>query len=92
MSNPTVHELKILPEYFALQISGEKRFEVRHNDRDFQIGDTVILNEWDGESYTGRCITVVITCMFTSKDLARFGAISHNLVIFGTSEELEAVL
>lgn len=90
MSNPTVHELKILPEYFALQLSGEKRFEVRHNDRDFQIGDTVILNEWDGESYTGRCITVVITCMLTAEQFD--GIIDPQFVILGTSEELEAVL
>ncbi|ELI1839006.1 DUF3850 domain-containing protein [Vibrio fluvialis] len=90
MSNPTVHELKILPEYFALQISGEKRFEVRHNDRDFQIGDTLILNEWDGESYTGRCITVVITCMLTAEQFD--GIIDPQFVILGTSEELEAVL
>ncbi|EGR4076000.1 DUF3850 domain-containing protein [Vibrio fluvialis] len=90
MSNPTVHELKILPEYFALQLSGEKRFEVRHNDRDFQIGDTLILNEWDGESYTGRCITVVITCMLTAEQFD--GIIDPQFVILGTSEELEAVL
>lgn len=90
MNNPTVHELKILPEYFALQLSGEKRFEVRHNDRDFQIGDTLILNEWDGESYTGRCITVVITCMLTAEQFD--GIIDPQFVILGTSEELEAVL
>ncbi|EJL6428072.1 DUF3850 domain-containing protein [Vibrio cholerae] len=92
MKTPTVHELKIIPFYFELQLSGAKRFEVRCNDRNYQVGDILNLNEWDGENYTGRSITVVITCMFTSKDLARFGAISHNLVILGTSEELEAVL
>lgn len=90
MSNPTVHDLKILPEYFTLQLSGEKRFEVRHNDRDFQIGDTLILNEWDGESYTGRCITVVVTCMLTAEQFD--GIIDPQFVILGTSEELEAVL
>lgn len=90
MRNQVVHELKIIPEYFALQVSGDKRYEVRKNDRDFQVGDTLILNEWDGESYTGRCITVVITCMLTAEQFD--GIIDPRFVILGTSDELEAVL
>jgi ASC-1-like (ASCH) protein len=90
MSNQVVHELKITPEYFALQVSGDKRYEVRRNDRDFQVGDTLILNEWDGENYTGRCITVIITCMLTAEQFD--GIIDPQFVILGTSDELEAVL
>jgi len=40
------HELKILPQYFKNVASGLKTYEVRVNDRDFKIGDIVILNEW----------------------------------------------
>lgn len=49
------HELKILPRYFQPVLDGAKPFEIRDNsDRNFQEGDTVTLNEWDGERYTGR--------------------------------------
>ncbi|UUI60129.1 DUF3850 domain-containing protein [Aeromonas salmonicida] len=49
------HELKILPVYFQPVLDGAKPFEIRDNsDRNFQKGDTVTLNEWDGERYTGR--------------------------------------
>lgn len=51
-----IHELKTWPEYFARIQSGEKTFEVRKNDRDFQTGDTLLLKEYepDTESYTGK--------------------------------------
>ena len=52
-----VHELKILPLYFDAVVMREKTFEIRKNDRDFHVGDTLILKEWDGEKYTGREVT-----------------------------------
>ncbi|MHC5278921.1 DUF3850 domain-containing protein [Listeria kieliensis] len=55
------HELKILPLYFKEARSGNKYFEIRKNDRDYHIGDYVILNEFDGENYTGRKILGKIT-------------------------------
>jgi ASC-1-like (ASCH) protein len=36
-----LHELKIKREYFNAIKSGEKTFEIRKNDRDFQVGDIV---------------------------------------------------
>lgn len=50
------HELKILPEFFRAVNCGEKNFEIRKNDRDYQKHDVLILKEWDGEKYTGRQI------------------------------------
>lgn len=48
------HELKITPKYFEDVARRSKRFEVRKNDRGFQILDRLLLREWDGEKYTGH--------------------------------------
>lgn len=39
------HDLKIWSIYFGKVMSGEKRFEIRENDRGFQVGDILRLNE-----------------------------------------------
>jgi hypothetical protein len=45
-----IHELKIHPQYYARVADGTKTFEVRDNsDRGFQMGDTVVLREWNPE-------------------------------------------
>ena len=53
-------EKKILPEYFAQVLSGNKTFELRKDEDDYQVGDILILKEWDDE-FTGREITCEIT-------------------------------
>lgn len=52
----TQHRLKCWPSYFQAAIEGEKTFELRLNDRHFQVGDEIILEEWNPvtRSYTGR--------------------------------------
>lgn len=39
-----IHLLKIEERYYDKLISGEKKCEVRFNDRDFQKGDTIDFN------------------------------------------------
>ena len=53
-------EKKIYPMYFELVYKGRKRFELRKDDDDIQIGDILILREWNGD-YTGRSVTVVVS-------------------------------
>ena len=55
-----IHELKILPQYFELITQDKKHFEVRKNDRNFQIGDELTLKEVDGH-FTGRKVLVDVT-------------------------------
>ena len=43
---PEVHEVKILPEYYEAVLSGDKRFELRKDDRGYCVGDTLRLREW----------------------------------------------
>lgn len=51
-----IHELKTWQFYYADVISGNKNFEVRKGDRNFEVGDTLHLKEYDPHSntYTGR--------------------------------------
>lgn len=42
-----IHNLKIWPSFYKRVKEGSKTFEYRKNDRGFQNGDFVILNEWD---------------------------------------------
>ncbi|EAC5079597.1 DUF3850 domain-containing protein [Listeria monocytogenes] len=50
----TVHKLKILPEFFREKITLKKSFEIRNNDRNFEVGDTLVLQEFEDGNYTGR--------------------------------------
>jgi hypothetical protein len=40
-----IHELKVAGVFFPALLEGKKRFEVRKNDRGFQIGDFLLLRE-----------------------------------------------
>lgn len=45
-----IHELKVWPDLFRALKSGEKNFEFRKNDRDYKVGDELILYEYDPET------------------------------------------
>jgi hypothetical protein len=89
MRKAKAHELKILTEFFVQQSKGTKRFEIRRFDRDFSVDDTLILNEGDGKSYTGRCIVVLITYLLSG---CQFEGIERGYVVMGTSEAIEEVI
>lgn len=57
------HKLKIDPEYFNKVETGAKTFEIRKNDRNFHLGDKLILREYDRhkQNYTGRQLTAKVT-------------------------------
>jgi hypothetical protein len=57
------HELKTWPAYFADLRSGKKTFELRKNDRDYQVGDRLILREYDPhkDRYTGKKLVRRVT-------------------------------
>lgn len=58
-----IHKLKTWPDYYHDVISGKKLFEVRYNDRNFQVGDTLRLLEWSpaDEDYTGEQMDFDVT-------------------------------
>ncbi len=69
------HELKCHPEYFSRVASGQKTFEIRKNDRDFQVGDIIILKEYDPDigwpdhaAYAVLDIKITYMTTFAQKD------------------------
>ena len=51
------HMLKCHPEYFEAIKNGTKNFECRYNDRNYKVGDELLLREYDPEQgYSTRCI------------------------------------
>ncbi|MFR7590241.1 MAG: DUF3850 domain-containing protein [Longibaculum sp.] len=76
-----IHELKTLPQYFVEQVKGNKQFEVRKNDRNYEVGDILILKEWDNNSYTGSEISVIVTYI-----LKYFVGLKDGYVILGTRQ------
>ncbi|HCB0537197.1 DUF3850 domain-containing protein [Klebsiella pneumoniae] len=60
---PITHDLKIYPEFFSAVCTGVKRAELRKNDRDYRVGDTLHLTETPRGSchQTGEFINVKIT-------------------------------
>lgn len=53
------HELKIWPSCFAAVEAGQKPFDVRQDDRHYEIGDALLLREYEPETeqYTGHSTT-----------------------------------
>lgn len=45
---------KILPEYYKEVWAHRKMFELRKDDDGIEVGDILVLREWDGERYTGK--------------------------------------
>jgi hypothetical protein len=64
-----VHELKIWPEYYEPGRTREKTYEVRKDDRDYEVGDLLILKEWNPETgdYTGRKYMSKVTHILRNK-------------------------
>ena len=72
------HELKTRPDYFNAVSDGRKKFELRRNDRNFKIGDHILLCEWTGSDYTGKKIKCRIDYI-----LERYDGLDPDYVILG---------
>jgi hypothetical protein len=69
------HNIKIWPEYFQAVLDGTKTFEVRKDDRGYQVGDTLVMQEWKKEpfpsfngDYTGREIRRTVTYILSGME------------------------
>lgn len=86
---PTLHALKIWPEYFEAVLDGRKRFEIRRDDRGYKVGDVLNLREWDPakERYTGRMLDASVTYLLQPDPGDRTGAPAVVMSIANVSEQ-----
>lgn len=82
------HALKCWPEYFKSLDSGEKTFELRKDDRPFELGDKLILQEYNTatEKYSGK--EAVFTISYILRDKPKFG-LKPGYCILGLKEPTE---
>ena len=79
------HQLKTINPFYTDMVDGYKNFECRLNDRDFKVGDILILSEWHGKEtgYSGSQIEKRITYILSS-----FVGLKKNYVVLGLDEIL----
>jgi hypothetical protein len=76
------HYLKIKPEYYRAIEKGEKTFEVRFNDRNFQKHDILHLKEFADGEYTGRCIDADVTYILDDSNYCKDGFVIMSIKPF----------
>lgn len=74
------HRIKVLPEYFEAIVANKKHFELRKNDRDYQVGDLVYLEEYKDGYRTKRVRKKTIK--YVLKDCSKYG-LMEGYCIFG---------
>ncbi len=69
------HHLKTWPTPFQGLKRGEKTFEIRKNDRDFAVGDILVLEEYDpqSETYSGDSLVREVSYLLTATPDEFFG-------------------
>lgn len=84
------HELKTWPEYFQAIFENKKTFELRVNDRNYQVGEILLLREFDPETkqYSGREIKRYVT--YIAANLEHFG-LDHDCVIMSIADYAGAI-
>jgi len=79
-----IHKLKTWPQFFDAVACGVKCFELRKDDRGFEVGDVLLLQEFDpykGEgSYSGREVSRLVLYKL---DAASFSGIEKGYCILG---------
>jgi len=87
-----VHELKSWCDFFEPVFNGSKKFELRVNDRKFQVGDFLYLREYDDRKgkYTGRSIRKRVTYLLDGigqGSIAPLMGLNRNFCIMSLEDE-----
>ena len=76
------HQIKCNPESFWAIVEGAKPFTTRLNDRDYQVGDILDIEEFVAGNYTGHGTTQRVTCV------CAFGC-QPDYVVLGLKDAME---
>lgn len=79
------HRVKTWPPFFKDVLRGKKSFEMRLNDRDYQVGDVLVQEEFDPElkDYTGRRWRQEITYVMRAEDIPQNWGLKEGWCILG---------
>lgn len=85
------HDVKIWPKWFDAVRDGKLNFNVRRNDRDYKVGDTLVMQEFNPGTgvYSDRKIEKKITYVETG-DADRHGmpGIQHGYAVLGLADHM----
>jgi len=70
---------KILPNFFEDVKKGIKTFEVRKDEDNIQVGDILILKEWEADKYTGRELKKEVA--YVLRDIPQYGLQEGHCII-----------
>lgn len=75
------HHLRTWASVYKDVESGIKSFEVRYDDRNFAVGDILVLEEWDtqAQEYTGR--TCVREVTYILRDTGGYFGLQQGYVV-----------
>lgn len=83
------HEIKIKQNYLCRILTGEKTFEVRKNDRDYQVGDTIIFLPLLDDEYDAYEVRSPIPKYEITYVLPNFEGVNSEYVVFSIREVKE---
>lgn len=76
------HVKKIQSEYFWDILNNNKRFEIRKNDCNYQVGDIVKLVEYNSDKQVETNSYIVVKITYILKDIPQYG-LDKDYCIFG---------
>lgn len=82
------HYLKTLTKYYDDVENGSKSFEVRFNDRNFQVGDLLVLQDLDGWESTGRELIKKVTYVLNNPDFCKDGYVILGITTEGSGKQI----
>ena len=73
------HYIKTLTKYFQDVSLRKKTFELRFNDRKYEVGDVLVLQDFDGEKLTGNEVSRTVT--YILDDAEKFGLMKGFVIL-----------